>query len=114
MQPIASSLNSNDVFVLKSPDSLWQWKGKGATTEEIARAKDVALLLGGSATEVEETNEPGVHYKELSSLQFNTVKCVICTCVLLVVSWFLGSTGWKDGISELCDTAEVGQASTTV
>ncbi|XP_028259636.1 scinderin like a [Parambassis ranga] len=56
--PNASSLNTNDVFVLKSPDSLILWKGKGATAEEMGAAKYVASLLGGAATEVEETKEP--------------------------------------------------------
>uniref|UniRef100_A0A8D0A7J5 Scinderin like a n=1 Tax=Sander lucioperca TaxID=283035 RepID=A0A8D0A7J5_SANLU len=58
VEPTASSLNTNDVFVLKSPNSLFLWKGKGATPEEVAAAKYVAGLLGGTATEVEETKEP--------------------------------------------------------
>uniref|UniRef100_A0A8C4GI38 Scinderin like a n=1 Tax=Dicentrarchus labrax TaxID=13489 RepID=A0A8C4GI38_DICLA len=58
VQPTASSLNTNDVFVLKSPESLFMWKGKGATPEEMAAAKYVASLLGGAATEVEEASEP--------------------------------------------------------
>lgn len=59
VEPTASSLNTNDVFVLKTPNSLMQWKGKGAAPEEMAAAKYVATLLGGAATEVEETKEPG-------------------------------------------------------
>lgn len=59
VEPTASSLNTNDVFVLKTPESLFLWKGKGATPEEMAAAKYVAGLLGGTATEVEETKEPG-------------------------------------------------------
>lgn len=59
MLPTASALNTNDVFVLKSPESLWQWKGEGATPEEIDAAKHIASLLGGPATKVEETKEPG-------------------------------------------------------
>lgn len=66
MDPTASALNTNDVFVLKSPDSLFLWKGKGSSPEELAAAKYVAGLLGGTATEVEETNEPG----ETSKLSF--------------------------------------------
>ncbi len=58
VEPTASSLNTNDVFVLKSPDSHFIWKGKGATPEEMAAAKYVGGLLGGTATEVEETQEP--------------------------------------------------------
>nr|XP_046247771.1 scinderin like a [Scatophagus argus] len=58
VEPVASSLNTNDVFVLKSPESLLVWRGKGATPEEMAAAKYVAGLLGGNATEVEEGKEP--------------------------------------------------------
>uniref|UniRef100_A0A4W6CYU4 Scinderin like a n=1 Tax=Lates calcarifer TaxID=8187 RepID=A0A4W6CYU4_LATCA len=65
VEPTASSLNTNDVFVLKTPNSLMQWKGKGATPEEMAAAKYVATLLGGAATEVEETKEPDDFWKAL-------------------------------------------------
>ncbi|XP_041862966.1 scinderin like a [Melanotaenia boesemani] len=56
--PTASSLNTNDVFVLKNPNSLFLWKGKGASPDEMAAAKYVASLLGGNASEVDETKEP--------------------------------------------------------
>lgn len=59
VEPTASSLNTNDVFVLKSPESLFLWKGKGATPEEMAAAEYVAGLLGGTGTVVEEAKEPG-------------------------------------------------------
>lgn len=58
VEPTASSLNTNDVFVLKSPGSLFLWKGIGGTPEEMTAAKYVAGLLGGTVTEVEETKEP--------------------------------------------------------
>ncbi|XP_069007055.1 scinderin like a [Embiotoca jacksoni] len=58
VEPTAASLNTNDMFVLKSPDSLLLWKGQGASPEEMTAAKYVASLLGGTATEVEETKEP--------------------------------------------------------
>ncbi|XP_008295305.1 scinderin like a [Stegastes partitus] len=58
VEPSASSLNTNDVFVLKSSDAHFEWKGKGATEEEIATAKHLTKLIGGAATEVEETKEP--------------------------------------------------------
>ncbi|XP_023272273.1 gelsolin-like [Seriola lalandi dorsalis] len=58
VEPTASSLNTNDIFVLKSPKSLILWMGKGANPGEMAAAKHVARLLGGTATEVEETKEP--------------------------------------------------------
>lgn len=53
------NLNTNDVFVLKSPDSLYLWRGVGATEEELAAAKYVCSFLGGSITEVAEGKEPG-------------------------------------------------------
>ena len=59
MQPTASSLNTNDVFVLKADSSLFLWRGQGATEGEMTAAKYVAGLLGGTATEVAETKEPG-------------------------------------------------------
>ncbi|XP_070817523.1 scinderin like a [Chaetodon trifascialis] len=59
VKPATSSLNTNDVFVLKTPESLFLWKGKGGTPEEMTAAKYVAGVLGGTATEVEEGSEPG-------------------------------------------------------
>uniref|UniRef100_A0A672IP73 Gelsolin-like n=1 Tax=Salarias fasciatus TaxID=181472 RepID=A0A672IP73_SALFA len=58
VDPGASSLNSNDVFVLSSLNSVTIWKGHGATAEEMDAARYVAGLLGGAPTEVEETQEP--------------------------------------------------------
>ncbi|CAB1453805.1 unnamed protein product [Pleuronectes platessa] len=58
VEPVASSLNTNDVFVLKESNSVMLWVGKGGTTEEMEAAKYVASLLGGTVTQVEETKEP--------------------------------------------------------
>ncbi|KAM7012013.1 scinderin like a [Tautogolabrus adspersus] len=63
--PTASSLNSNDVFVLKASNSLFTWKGKGATPEEMAAAKYVAGLLGGTPSEVQELQEPAAFWDSL-------------------------------------------------
>ncbi|XP_034565918.1 scinderin like a [Notolabrus celidotus] len=65
VEPTATSLNTNDVFVLKSPEALFMWKGKGATNEEMVAAKYVAGLLGGTAKEVDETKEPAGFWKAL-------------------------------------------------
>ncbi|XP_029285380.1 scinderin like a [Cottoperca gobio] len=65
VEPTASSLNTNDVFVLKTPDSLFLWKGKGATSEEIDAADYVTKLLEGTITVVEETKEPNGFWKAL-------------------------------------------------
>lgn len=59
MEPKAPSLNTNDVFVLKTPTAVYLWKGLGAADEEMGAAKYVAGLLGGAVTEVMEKREPG-------------------------------------------------------
>lgn len=59
VEPVSSSLNTNDVFLLKLPQSCYLWKGKGMTDEEVAAAKVVSQLMGGVTKEVEETSEPG-------------------------------------------------------
>uniref|UniRef100_A0A667Y740 Macrophage-capping protein n=2 Tax=Myripristis murdjan TaxID=586833 RepID=A0A667Y740_9TELE len=58
VEPSASNLNTNDVFVLKSPDALFVWRGVGASDEELEAAKHVAGFLGGSANNVAEGKEP--------------------------------------------------------
>ncbi|XP_054646873.1 scinderin like a [Dunckerocampus dactyliophorus] len=63
--PDASSLNSNDIFVLKSPSGNFLWKGRGATAEEMVAAKHVAGMLGGTPTEVAETKEPTSFWEAL-------------------------------------------------
>ncbi|KAG7488266.1 hypothetical protein MATL_G00032300 [Megalops atlanticus] len=65
VDPSASFLNTNDVFVLKSADSLFIWRGVGANEEEMAAAKYVASFLGGSATEVSEGKEPAGFWSAL-------------------------------------------------
>jgi len=40
------------------------WEGKGASPDEMAAAKYVTSLLGGTATEVNETKEPGQCQKQ--------------------------------------------------
>ncbi|KAM9383800.1 scinderin-like [Pholidichthys leucotaenia] len=61
----ACSLNTNDMFVLKTPDDLFIWKGKGASSEEMEVANYVAELLGGAGTEVEEEQEPESFWEAL-------------------------------------------------
>uniref|UniRef100_A0A6Q2XCQ0 Macrophage-capping protein n=1 Tax=Esox lucius TaxID=8010 RepID=A0A6Q2XCQ0_ESOLU len=63
--PSASFLNANDVFVLKSPDALFLWKGVGATDEELAGAHYVTSFLGGSVTDVSEGKEPAGFWSAL-------------------------------------------------
>ncbi|KAL6104316.1 vill [Pungitius sinensis] len=78
----ASNLNTNDVFVLKSPSALYVWRGVGASDEEMQASKHVVAFLGGNAKSVSEGSEPGdfwtalggkKDYQTSKSLQ-NTVK----------------------------------------
>ncbi|XP_072366613.1 scinderin-like isoform X1 [Scyliorhinus torazame] len=61
----SSSLNSNDTFVLKTPQGNFIWKGTGASAAELKTAKYVASVLGGSVTEIQEGNEPDSFWKGL-------------------------------------------------
>ncbi|KAG5275491.1 hypothetical protein AALO_G00120920 [Alosa alosa] len=65
VEPSAAFLNTNDVFVLKTADSMFLWRGVGATEEEMAAAKHVTSFLGGSATEVAEGKEPAAFWSAL-------------------------------------------------
>uniref|UniRef100_A0A3Q2DR80 Scinderin like b n=1 Tax=Cyprinodon variegatus TaxID=28743 RepID=A0A3Q2DR80_CYPVA len=58
----ASNLNTNDVFVLKSPKGLFVWRGVGASEEEMNAAKHVVGFLGGSPNNVSEGKEPGIYH----------------------------------------------------
>nr|XP_043887257.1 scinderin like b [Solea senegalensis] len=78
----ASNLNTNDVFVLKSPAGVIVWRGTGASDEEMAAAKHVVDFFGGKASHVSEGKETGdfwsalggkKDYQTSKSLQ-NTVK----------------------------------------
>ncbi|KAL1022650.1 hypothetical protein UPYG_G00030520 [Umbra pygmaea] len=63
--PSASSLNTNDVFVVKSPDSFFLWRGVGATDEERSAAQYLTSFLGGSVTEISEGKEPAGFWSAL-------------------------------------------------
>uniref|UniRef100_A0A3Q2YDS7 Advillin n=1 Tax=Hippocampus comes TaxID=109280 RepID=A0A3Q2YDS7_HIPCM len=43
---LASSLNSNDVFLLKSQSGLYLWCGKGASGDERNMAKEISAVIG--------------------------------------------------------------------
>ncbi|XP_036415559.1 advillin [Colossoma macropomum] len=43
---LAASLNSNDVFLLKSQGAIYLWYGKGSSGDERAMAKEVSTVLG--------------------------------------------------------------------
>jgi len=62
----ASSLNSNDVFLLKTPQSLWMWSGKGSSGDEREMAKHVATIISGAECETcAEGNEPALFWVAL-------------------------------------------------
>uniref|UniRef100_A0A8C5G8P2 Gelsolin-like n=1 Tax=Gouania willdenowi TaxID=441366 RepID=A0A8C5G8P2_GOUWI len=61
----AASLNTNDVFVLKTTSALFMWRGTGATDEEMKAAKHVEMFLGGNATPVAEGKEPADFWSAL-------------------------------------------------
>uniref|UniRef100_A0A8C6U163 Scinderin like b n=1 Tax=Neogobius melanostomus TaxID=47308 RepID=A0A8C6U163_9GOBI len=65
VEATASNLNTNDVFVLKSPSALFVWRGAGASDEEMAAAKHVAQYLGGSPASVSEGSEPANFWSSL-------------------------------------------------
>ncbi|XP_067825870.1 gelsolin-like isoform X2 [Heptranchias perlo] len=56
---VASNLNSNDVFVLKTPGSSFVWVGQGASDAEKQGAQQLLEILGTSASEIAEGSEPG-------------------------------------------------------
>ncbi|KAM9859541.1 advillin [Aulostomus maculatus] len=60
---LATSLNSNDVFLLKSQSGLYLWCGKGSSGDERAMAKEISSVIGqnaqkGSEEIVAEGQEP--------------------------------------------------------
>lgn len=59
VEALSSNLNSNDVFVLKTPNALYVWRGTGATDEEMEASKHVVGFLGGTHVQVQEGKEPG-------------------------------------------------------
>ncbi|XP_054846866.1 scinderin isoform X2 [Eublepharis macularius] len=62
----ATSLNSNDVFVLKLPKtSGYTWVGKGASKEEERGAQYVANVLKCQTSRIEEGQEPGEFWSAL-------------------------------------------------
>uniref|UniRef100_A0A671RM95 Adseverin-like n=1 Tax=Sinocyclocheilus anshuiensis TaxID=1608454 RepID=A0A671RM95_9TELE len=65
VEPSASNLNTNDVFVLKSSDCVFVWKGAGASDEERVAAKYVVSVLGGQSTDVAEGKEPAGFWSAL-------------------------------------------------
>ncbi|XP_042193391.1 gelsolin isoform X1 [Callorhinchus milii] len=54
---VASNLNSNDAFVLKTPDCCFLWVGQGANDTEKQGAQQLLEILGLSGSEIAEGGE---------------------------------------------------------
>ncbi|XP_061895170.1 gelsolin-like [Entelurus aequoreus] len=78
----AAALNSNDIFVLKSPSGNFLWKGRGATAEEMVAAKHVAGMLGATPTEVAETKETASFWSALGGKKPYQTSLVLQTAVV--------------------------------
>ncbi|XP_027018717.2 gelsolin-like isoform X2 [Tachysurus fulvidraco] len=57
VDPVASNLNSNDVFVLLNPSDSVLWVGQGASDVEKRGAKQLSEILGVQVSEVKEGEE---------------------------------------------------------
>merc|ERR1711970_415730 len=72
----ASSLNSDDVFLLETPQSVMIWVGKDSVTEEYEQAARLAGLVcpGRNVVKVEEANEGEEFWESLGGKDdYNTV-----------------------------------------
>ncbi|NP_001035455.1 advillin isoform X1 [Danio rerio] len=62
---LAASLNSNDVFLLKSQSGVYLWYGKGSSGDERAMAKDLSVIMGRSEQVMAEGQEPEEFWQSL-------------------------------------------------
>uniref|UniRef100_A0A8C1RSR2 Advillin n=1 Tax=Cyprinus carpio TaxID=7962 RepID=A0A8C1RSR2_CYPCA len=64
---LVASLNSNDVFLLKSQNDVYLWYGKGSSGDERAMAKEVASFIGRGLSEeiMAEGQEPNEFWEIL-------------------------------------------------
>ncbi|XP_071484632.1 LOW QUALITY PROTEIN: advillin-like [Diadema antillarum] len=71
VQATAQSLNSNDIFVVKSPKHLYIWAGKGGSGDERELGKKVAKVLEPKSayTLVPEGSEPAEFWEALGGKQ---------------------------------------------
>ncbi|XP_054853422.1 gelsolin isoform X1 [Eublepharis macularius] len=65
LDPAAKELNSNDVFVLKTPSAAYLWVGQGASDAEKSGAQELLKVLGVSGTQVTEGQEPANFWQAL-------------------------------------------------
>lgn len=79
VEPLASSLNTNDVFVLKTQNSVFQWKGLAANEEELKAAADLIKVLWptDTVTKVEEKGESADFWSALGGkTEYQTSKAL--------------------------------------
>uniref|UniRef100_G3N5W3 Gelsolin-like domain-containing protein n=1 Tax=Gasterosteus aculeatus aculeatus TaxID=481459 RepID=G3N5W3_GASAC len=62
---LATSLNSNDVFLLKSQSGIHLWCGKGSSGDERAMAKEVSCVIGQGSEEIVAEGQEPVEFWEL-------------------------------------------------
>ena len=87
MEPVAASLNSNDVFVLITPQEGYLWYGKGCSGDERELAKELAGRVApryrDDFVKILENKEPNEFWNilggqgEYSSGQYFEVLCSI-------------------------------------
>lgn len=102
------------MFVLKSPDSVFVWKGAGASDEEMVAAKYVVSVLDKKSTDVAEGKEPGESppcFFVWGAVCDPDLTPFICNSLF---SWILVSFGWEEGIPNLSNSKKYGQTTTSV
>ncbi|XP_034272516.1 gelsolin isoform X1 [Pantherophis guttatus] len=65
ISPAAKELNSNDVFVLKTPTTAYVWVGQGASNTEKSGAQELLKVLRVQATQIAEGREPESFWEAL-------------------------------------------------
>ena len=75
----AAGLNSNDAFLLKTPDGRgYLWMGKGASEEEEKGAEYMSKELNCGSKRINEGNEPGHHFHLTRTHKKDTLSLIIC------------------------------------
>ncbi|KAH1179451.1 gelsolin isoform X2 [Mauremys mutica] len=65
LDAVASELNSNDAFVLKTPSTAYLWVGQAASDTEISGAQELLKILGARPVQIAEGSEPDSFWEAL-------------------------------------------------
>uniref|UniRef100_A0A8C8RIZ5 Gelsolin n=1 Tax=Pelusios castaneus TaxID=367368 RepID=A0A8C8RIZ5_9SAUR len=65
LDPVASELNSNDAFVLKTPSAAYLWVGQAASSTEISGAQELLKILRARPVQIAEGSEPDSFWEAL-------------------------------------------------